>query len=125
LRLGCRIVPAHLARLLDEQSSALDDLLAEHAAFVGVGEVGGEVLNAVVFSLQRRRELGRCGVRGACDGLPAAERRTDRDRASDPRRAAGKGHELTITCSDRGRTGDWGLGTGRYRRTRFFPGWRA
>ena len=48
--------------------------LLQHAALVGVREVGGEVPDAVVLPLQRRGELRRGGVGGARDELTAEQR---------------------------------------------------
>src|SRR5262249_33836150 len=45
------VLPLHLARLLDGQVPALGDLLPQHAAFIAVREVGGEILHSVVFLL--------------------------------------------------------------------------
>src|SRR5207244_7299368 len=38
LLLWSRVLPPHLAGLLDDQPAALGDLFSEHAAFIGVGE---------------------------------------------------------------------------------------
>ena len=78
--LGRRVVPPHLARLLDEQVAALGELLLQHAALVGVHEVGGEVLDAVV----------------PCAGAPAASsaaRRVGRARRRVERRTTRRGRQ--------------------------------
>ena len=57
LELRHGVVPPHLAGLLDQQPAFLGNLLLQHAALVGMHEVGGEVADAVVFLLERLREF--------------------------------------------------------------------
>src|SRR5690606_11535656 len=64
LLLGRGIRPAHAARLLDEQTAALGGRLAEDAALIGLGDVGGEVADGRVAALHAGGQLiGRRGLR--------------------------------------------------------------
>src|SRR5262249_40436275 len=74
-------VPAHLAGLLHNQTSALGDLFAQHASSIRVREVGGEVFDAVDLLLQRRGELRRGHIRGG-GNHDRAERQRDEEHVS-------------------------------------------
>ena len=68
LLLGRRVIPPHLARLLDQHRAALGQLLLQDAALIRVHEVGGKIFDCVVLALQRLGELRRCRIRGAAVG---------------------------------------------------------
>src|SRR4029453_1023501 len=73
---GGGVLPAHLAGLLDLHGAALGGLLLQHASFIGMREVGGEILDAVVLLLKGARRLGRRGT-GLGTGLRRNEQQQD------------------------------------------------
>src|SRR5439155_25293021 len=53
------VLPPHLPGLLDRHPVAFDDRFSKNTAFVCMGEIGGEILDAVVLFLEHLRQLWR------------------------------------------------------------------
>ena len=82
LFLGRLVVPAHSPRFLDQDGAAFDGFPAEHASLVELGEVRGEIANAVVLLLKRRGNLISAGglrARRSSDGCRKDQRQTGLD----------------------------------------------